>query len=222
MCSWKLLLISFLHQTTTHSMLLWKHGELLLISFLHQTTTARMPICMETNCFLSHFYIKPQHCVIRCYARTYCFLSHFYIKPQLTFFVWISPYNCFLSHFYIKPQLLTYILINKPIASYLISTSNHNMSKSHLGRSILLLISFLHQTTTIAPLHSFAFQLLLISFLHQTTTASANFHEWDDCFLSHFYIKPQRILYNPLIYNELWHVAHIRSGWIFLLRQQKY
>ena len=77
---------------------------LLLISFLHQTTTSTGSRCVAENCFLSHFYIKPQP-IVCCYE---------------------SMVNCFLSHFYIKPQLRGCPFAWRQIASYLISTSNHN------------------------------------------------------------------------------------------------
>ena len=99
---------------------------LLLISFLHQTTTTYSFLLLSFYCFLSHFYIKPQLSSNPTSELEYCFLSHFYIKPQ--------------------PQVLAHFGVK--IASYLISTSNHNLQSSQSVRGILLLISFLHQTTT--------------------------------------------------------------------------
>ena len=121
------------------------------------------------NCFLSHFYIKPQPLTLISHAGIYCFLSHFYIKPQLLRPLTIHRLDCFLSHFYIKPQLVEEIAHGQGIASYLISTSNHN-AYSDVSDDI---------------------ELLLISFLHQTTTAYGSTHKIRNCFLSHFYIKPQ-------------------------------
>ena len=123
--STRLLLISFLHQTTTMRIRWWISWLLLLISFLHQTTTIVIYGITLINCFLSHFYIKPQ--------------------PEM---------NDAL-------RLL--------IASYLISTSNHNFICGECNLS----------------------ELLLISFLHQTTTEDYLCRRGCDCFLSHFYIKPQ-------------------------------
>ena len=82
----------------------------------------------------------------------------------------LSVVNCFLSHFYIKPQLSAVPAADDSIASYLISTSNHNHPVLRHATAALLLISFLHQTTTFY-LYIIIFNLLLlISFLHQTTT----------------------------------------------------
>ena len=185
-----LLLISFLHQTTTSLHRSVEPLLLLLISFLHQTTTVLLACFRVQNCFLSHFYIKPQPILMNSFASGDCFLSHFYIKPQ--------------------PQ--TRCKCKPHIASYLISTSNHNQLLVVRATASLLLISFLHQTTTLRYSMLCKDLLLLISFLHQTTTRRAPVAHGRHCFLSHFYIKPQRILYNPLIYKELGYVAHIRSG----------
>ena len=145
----RLLLISFLHQTTTWRLPFRQTTVLLLISFLHQTTTS-LP-CLETasNCFLSHFYIKPQRVVRLC------------------------GWHC--------------------IASYLISTSNHNEWSG--AAALRAIASYLISTSNHndPPLFHVKSALLLISFLHQTTTHSLRAHSTADCFLSHFYIKPQHI-----------------------------
>ena len=121
-----LLLISFLHQTTTVEPLHLAPVVLLLISFLHQTTTASRSRATVRNCFLSHFYIKPQPFPWRVGRKPNCFLSHFYIKPQLSAAARSYSTDCFLSHFYIKPQHTRRGHRHRTIASYLISTSNHN------------------------------------------------------------------------------------------------
>ena len=142
--------------------------QLLLISFLHQTTTISNGSRINIHCFLSHFYIKPQ------------------------------LEKCFRGASY--------------IASYLISTSNHNYQRCFSIRYTLLLISFLHQTTTWLVCHLIISDCFLSHFYIKPQLTTFAFIMPTDCFLSHFYIKPQRILYNPLIYKELGHVAHIRSG----------
>ena len=101
---------SYLISTSNHNLVLvsgWL-SVLLLISFLHQTTTVSVTLIVELHCFLSHFYIKPQLHLVGSQRCLHCFLSHFYIKPQ-----------------HIKPLNLT-----RNIASYLISTSNHNLKSS--------------------------------------------------------------------------------------------
>ena len=141
---------SYLISTSNHNILrsILMCARLLLISFLHQTTTHDRAGMNEYHCFLSHFYIKPQLRWLYVHGSSYCFLSHFYIKPQ---------------HGQAEKQ-------HKFIASYLISTSNHNTPNDTLLTGALLLISFLHQTTTIFGILTTWIVLLLISFLHQTTT----------------------------------------------------
>ena len=143
-----LLLISFLHQTTTgcctssvisncflsHFYIKPQleprgtepHADCFLSHFYikPQPGTATTWCC--SHCFLSHFYIKPQQSGVNWLKRLYCFLSHFYIKPQLAKEKFGVGIHCFLSHFYIKPQQRLPSIITWSIASYLISTSNHN------------------------------------------------------------------------------------------------
>ena len=167
---------SYLISTSNHNRY-WGYKtklELLLISFLHQTTTLCSGGFSSIHCFLSHFYIKPQLTFFVWISPYNCFLSHFYIKPQLGVGVHQSVLYCFLSHFYIKPQLWSYRWRYPLIASYLISTSNHNWLLYLLSDLKLLLISFLHQTTTGTSWNWTARWLLLISFLHQTTTWNCN------------------------------------------------
>ena len=142
----------------------------------------------------------------------HCFLSHFYIKPQLSLvrqpLQRIASYLISTSNH--NKGYITVCLA--AIASYLISTSNHNWCIGCSSRSGLLLISFLHQTTTPAMFTFSSSDCFLSHFYIKPQPYTHRACGPPDCFLSHFYIKPQRILYNPFIYNELWHVAHIRSG----------
>ena len=165
------LLISFLHQTTTNGIHRTTHKALLLISFLHQTQPAGGASFFLCHCFLSHFYIKPQ--LEKCFrgASYDCFLSHFYIKPQLawgaqgipsiaSYLISTSNHNSRLEYSY-KVSIASYLISTsnhnrrrlegwaRGIASYLISTSNHNSVASRTLSTWLLLISFLHQTTTL-------------------------------------------------------------------------
>ena len=236
---------SYLISTSNHNLdgsINWR-GTLLLISFLHQTTTQLHILTDDLNCFLSHFYIKPQpsrrtprrtaiasylistsnhNLSWRVIATAKLLLISFLHQTTTSGCRSRHPENCFLSHFYIKPQHICTIYICTRIASYLISTSNHNGYTDRPPH--MMIASYLISTSNHNNQRErLALQwLLLISFLHQTTTVRLLVTCRLHCFLSHFYIKPQRILYNHLIYNELWHVEHIRSGWIFLLRQQKY
>ena len=206
---------------------------MLLISFLHQTTTFPKERVRRSNCFLSHFYIKPQ---LAGMTESQKVIASYLIstsnhnpatqsdRPQRLLLIsflhqtttmlrrTLITVDCFLSHFYIKPQPLVVADTLEPIASYLISTSNHN--QVCFPSAMVAIASYLISTSNHNLWCPFriAFALLLISFLHQTTTRGRDCTRPGYCFLSHFYIKPQRILYNPLIYKELGHVAHIRSG----------
>ena len=141
----------------------------LLISFLHQTTTNGIHRTTHKALLLISFLHQ---------TTTYGYDDN-------------GIWDCFLSHFYIKPQLVTLMHKITLIASYLISTSNHNYHLDVHSSTRLLLISFLHQTTTVGGWKDGRVVLLLISFLHQTTTRWRLELSAHDCFLSHFYIKPQ-------------------------------
>ena len=171
---------------------------------------------LRIQSFLSHFYIKPQrtwvyqndrliasylistsnHNLPATLKESYQLLLISFLHQTTTGLI---PPNkkkyCFLSHFYIKPQLSAVPAADDSIASYLISTSNHNHPVLRHATAALLLISFLHQTTTFY-LYIIIFNLLLlISFLHQTTTKFVAWTSPFNCFLSHFYIKPQPFLF---------------------------
>ena len=77
------------------------------------------------------------------------------------------------------------------IASYLISTSNHNYQPHDTAGTRIA--SYLISTSNhnLPLLLETVSRLLLISFLHQTTTRILYLRHLCDCFLSHFYIKPQ-------------------------------
>ena len=68
------------------------------------------------------------------------------------------------------------------------------MSAICSGVSLLYLIVFLHQTTTLRSCVSVFLRLYLIVFLHQTTTRVVWYKIQNYCILSSFYIKPQPCL----------------------------
>ena len=166
-----LYLIEFLHQTTTCLCYLYLIPKLYLIEFLHQTTTLYSTI----------------------YATCGCILLNFYIKPQQVNSPFASNVGCILLNFYIKPQLSDNYIIIGGVVSYWISTSNHNHTVRASRWTVLYLIEFLHQTTTILKYAKFQPQLYLIEFLHQTTTWKSSNRLSNRCILLNFYIKPQLI-----------------------------
>ena len=86
--------------------------------------------------------------------------------------------GCFISWFYIKPQPRSRASVCSMVASYLDSTSNHNISTT-LSQSIVLLhILILHQTTTNYNYTRSMVKLLHILILHQTTTIGRTTCTW--------------------------------------------
>ena len=99
---------------------------LLLILFLHQTTTLWNDFFDLLGCYL------------------FCF----YIKPQLVDVAFKRVRSCYLFCFYIKPQRRSASAIYRSVVTYFVSTSNHNEEAQVQYIVQLLLILFLHQTTT--------------------------------------------------------------------------
>ena len=143
---------------------------LLYILILHQTTTRPRYLCTIKCCFISWFYIKPQRNALWDFQTVSCFISWFYIKPQ-----------------HIKCPCKMCV-----VALYLDSTSNHNYTVDIKQPNSLLYILILHQTTTTTLITLFFQMLLYILILHQTTTNFRVPPTFNSCFISWFYIKPQR------------------------------
>ena len=99
-----------------------------------------------------------------------CYISSFYIKPQPTHAVEYIVTRCYISSFYIKPQLLGLQPVRPCVATFLLSTSNRNLFQ----------------------VDSLTYLLLHFFFLHQTATRKRNDRYRRCCYISSFYIKPQR------------------------------
>ena len=127
-----LFVVSYSISTSNHnnSCIGFEPWKLCLIPFLHQTTTHMGNCPAFSRCVLFHFYIKPQLSHNTCSIIFCCVLFHFYIKPQRLLAAWPSGWRCVLFHFYIKPQLCFVCHKFEFVVSYSISTSNHNM-KTH-------------------------------------------------------------------------------------------
>ena len=143
-----LCLIFFHHQTTTSRLVLVLVILLCLIFFHHQTTTRDFRSLFTWYCVLSSFIIKPQRYLRTCRGWCHCVLSSFIIKPQ--------PHG--------EGGGID------DIVSYLLSSSNHNLIGADWLGTILCLIFFHHQTTTIGEYMNHGRLLCLIFFHHQTTT----------------------------------------------------
>ena len=147
---------------------------------------------LRHHCFISLFYIKPQLVGLLLPLLQDCFISLFYIKPQQVILDDSAGFNCFISLFYIKPQPEIPWWSNFVIALYLFSTSNHNLLPT--GSSGLAIALYLFSTSNhnLFSVCAEPCRLLYISFLHQTTTALRFSRKESNCFISLFYIKPQR------------------------------
>ena len=144
----KLFIILFLHQTTTHHRCCMTKTQLFIILFLHQTTTLGGVFMTNKGCLSSCSYIKPQ-------------------PPPKAIFPLLS---CLSSCSYIKPQRWSSVNVSTLVVYHLVPTSNHNPSLVRSPSSLLFIILFLHQTTTVLKLWQTAARLFIILFLHQTTT----------------------------------------------------
>ena len=81
--------------------------------------------------------------------------------------------GCYISCFYIKPQRSTLPHLLMLVATFLVSTSNRNITVAFLILSLLLHFLFLHQTATVLRGISCPVSLLHFLFLHQTATTNA-------------------------------------------------
>ena len=77
------------------------------------------------------------------------------------------------------------------VAFYLYSTSNRNTEIVGAIINRLLFIYILHQTATLYSSIFVILTLLFIYILHQTATPGLALYQFQSCFLSIFYIKPQ-------------------------------
>ena len=211
--------ILILHQTTTPEEYKRLYKSCFISWFYIKPQHNQLETINSLSCFISWFYIKPQLLANKRGKGTRCFISWFYIKPQLqppwrwqTYvvsyldstsnhnFMTTSPRTwrlfhililhqtttlwqhhlghdgCFISWFYIKPQLAEPSLYSSMVVSYLDSTSNHNDNDDKEAKQML-------------------FHILI---LHQTTTTLCRTSPQVRCFISWFYIKPQRTAWQLL------------------------
>ena len=125
---YRLYLISFLHQTSTISYSCPIAFLLYLISFLHQTSTVHLLQAIIPVLYLISFLHQTSTKEYRFRCSCSCILSVSYIKPQ----------PLLVAHYSVK------------VVSYQFPTSNLNSLVLPNGRVELYLISFLHQTSTLA------------------------------------------------------------------------
>ena len=121
--------------------------------------------------------------------------------------------GCLTYLFYIKPQPLRYLYEGKTVVLHTYSTSNHNQLQGNKTLYKLSYILILHQTTTTNICAASGATLSYILILHQTTTVMTKLLKSIRCLTYLFYIKPQHILYNSLIFNHLTETIHTWSRW---------
>ena len=73
----------FLHQTTTHELMVMVGQRLYIFWFLHQTTTLLLVLLLCRSCISFDSYIKPQLPMLPRLKRKRCISFDSYIKPQL-------------------------------------------------------------------------------------------------------------------------------------------
>ena len=99
--------------------------------------------------------------------------------------------SCISYYSYIKPQLSWLAHAVFPVVYHTIPTSNHNNRRSESLLSVLYIILFLHQTTTLFQRKEYLHPLYIILFLHQTTTVQPYYLHLCCCISYYSYIKPQ-------------------------------
>ena len=104
-----------------------------IILFLHQTTTLARIIHVLICCISFISYIKPQQFIVLCHFVNVVYHSF----PT-------SNHNCGVKH-----------LRNGVVVYHSFPTSNHNCERSRSESTLLYIIHFLHQTTTIARFRMF-------------------------------------------------------------------
>ena len=210
----ELYLIEFLHQTTTPHLLRRISFSLYLIEFLHQTTTYEQYIQCCSGCILLNFYIKPQRSNWCCFCFCGCILLNFYIKPQPQF---VAAFNQVVVSYWISTsnhnkggktislsRVVSYWISTSNhnvswregpragVVSYWISTSNHNSEWLYQSPTVLYLIEFLHQTTTLESCCQCSKSCILLNFYIKPQHNTFSSAYMRGCILLNFYIKPQQ------------------------------
>ena len=188
-----LFMVFFLHQTTTNIIQFWLSALLFMVFFLHQTTTWRGVFPLPSRCLWSFSYIKPQPPGIDGRRRLVVYglfptSNHnhdvhrvVHIELFMVFFLhqtttssgaaWSSS-RCLWSFSYIKPQPWSEGQVVVFVVYGLFPTSNHNTVTYGLAYTLLFMVFFLHQTTTLDHTLTTPPMLFMVFFLHQTTTSA--------------------------------------------------
>ena len=126
---------------------------LYIVLFLHQTTTPCLS-SMQYQCCISYYsYIKPQPPRHSRHSLHSCISYYSYIKPQLSKNGTRMRNRCISYYSYIKPQLVPKMCLFNEVVYRTIPTSNHNWYRCSIAISLLYIVLFLHQTTTLYKHH---------------------------------------------------------------------
>ena len=147
----------------------------------------------ETSCYLSYHYIKPQQYCDAPHTVYCCYLSYYYIKPQRRILNRYGRKCCYLSYYYIKPQPYSMETCVIPAVTYPITTSNHNQKDFADYQFELLLILLLHQTTTMDYVCNLLHRCYLSYYYIKPQRCPTRVITGSCCYLSYYYIKPQQI-----------------------------
>ena len=210
----KLLYIFFLHQTATPASCLSVLIKLLYIFFLHQTATIELILDINKGCYISSFYIKPQHKSIKLLgAGVAIYLlstsnrndnsRHEQMDIVAIYLLSTSNRNKETLLYFIKVVAI-YLLSTSNrnhvfeniqhgwVAIYLLSTSNRNLSKLRIISKAVAIYLLSTSNRNHVPSRALPKTLLYIFFLHQTATQCGGHETGPSCYISSFYIKPQR------------------------------
>ena len=143
------------------------------------------------SCILFDFYIKPQQRAVSVRDDTVVSYSistsnHNYWRT-LAFSVYVVSYSISTSNHNAEASHALIVAV----VSYSISTSNHNVLPLLKVLSVLYLIRFLHQTTTLQSIDRRSTSCILFDFYIKPQLLFVKLEELLSCILFDFYIKPQ-------------------------------
>ena len=182
--------------------------------FLHQTTTEGLIGDFSLSCMLSCSYIKPQHHLHRifhhsvvCYHvptsnHNSCSANNVARVLYVIMFLHQTTTHlcllrimrcCMLSCSYIKPQPDKFSINLSWVVCYHVPTSNHNAALVLNVSSVLYVIMFLHQTTTMYDVSHLLLSCMLSCSYIKPQLDCNHCSRIIGCMLSCSYIKPQHV-----------------------------
>ena len=187
----ELYIVLFLHQTTTQDYGSWFLVWLYIVLFLHQTTTAIILLALVFWLYIVLFLHQTTTCDSVRLFWLGCISFFSYIKPQHDN-NWLRSMFCCISFFsYIKPQLWTEREIDIPVVYRSFPTSNHNYCLLLSRCCWVVYRSFPTSNHNGSYILTPSSLLYIVLFLHQTTTMTILLIRLCRCISFFSYIKPQ-------------------------------